>query len=60
MRVWLDWDSGPYETVSKEPHTGAVEVDMSPQGYDTYMQVLESYVAWQNLLQKMRKNHAKE
>ena len=58
MKVWLDCDSGMYETVSaKPPSSGkAVEGEMTEAEYREYQQVLTSYTAWQDRLECMRKN----
>jgi len=56
MKVFLDWDSGPYECVSLKRCCGhEVEAEMSEEDYRAYEAVLELYTQWQDRLERMRK-----
>jgi hypothetical protein len=61
MKVWHDWDSGPYETISDKPllYIKAVESEMTEEEYLEYEQVLARYTEWQKRLRKMRKREGK-
>lgn len=54
MKVWLDWDSGPYETVSEQQFYGAVEAELSDEDWRDYQELVKHYDAWQKRLQGMR------
>jgi len=54
MKVWLGWDSGPYETVSLEEYTGAIAAEMPESEYRQYVKVLDAYTQWQDKLRKLR------
>ena len=61
MKVWHDWDSGPYETVSKErPRYGGIASEMSEEDFQDYETVLKRYREWQDRLRKMRKGRPLE
>ena len=57
MKVWHDWDSGPFEIVTdKRPSLGRIiESEMSEEDYRDYETVLKHYCEWQDRLEKMRK-----
>jgi hypothetical protein len=57
LKVWLDWDSGAYETVTDRPpsHGRAIEVEMSEEDFREYEMTLRRYREWQTRLEKMRK-----
>lgn len=61
MRVWHDWDSGPYETVSDvEPCFGQkVCSEMTEADWKEYQRVLAQYDYWQQRLEKARKDAAR-
>jgi hypothetical protein len=55
IKVWHDWDSGPYETISTKkignhPHSEMLETD-----YQEYQEVLRRYDYWQKKLYEIRK-----
>jgi hypothetical protein len=58
MKVWHDWDSGPYETVSDvEPsHGQKVWSEMSEEDWRGYQKVLAQYELWQERLEKTRED----
>ena len=55
MKVWLDWDSGPYETVSDKPISHGTPAEISEEDWQDYQEVIRRYDRWQNRLEKMRK-----
>jgi hypothetical protein len=57
LKVWHDWDSGAYETVSDHPpsHGRRIVSEMSEEDFRDYEAVLKRYREWQDRLEKMRK-----
>lgn len=57
MKVWHDWDSGTYDTISDKPlaHGPRIVSEMSEEDYADYQVVLKRYNEWQKRLAKMRK-----
>ena len=55
MKVWLDWDSGPYETVSDKPTYSGVPAEISEDEWRDYQEIIRRYDEWQKRLEQMRK-----
>jgi hypothetical protein len=56
MKVWHDWDSGPYETVTnKEPtYAKCVSSEMTEQEWQEWNRILAHYKSWQDWFHKKR------
>jgi hypothetical protein len=57
IKVWHDWDSGPYETISLRKHHSIEQAssEMSEADYQDYLEVMRRYDEWQERLSKLRK-----
>ena len=54
MKVWLDCDSGMYETVSDHQHHGGVEAELSREEWEEYKEAVRLWDKWQKRLRQMR------
>jgi hypothetical protein len=54
MKVWLDWDSGTYESVSDEPTMLGIEAELSEEEWRDWQEVSRRYAEWQDKLERLR------
>jgi hypothetical protein len=54
MKVWLDWDSAPFECMWDKPLSGKVSVEIHQSDWRDYQETLERYERWQERLHRMR------